>query len=55
MHTQKSFTFSFERETKNKYRFREEGVDPVVGTLYVSKALFESRPSTLEVELRSVD
>ncbi len=51
----KTFSFSFERETKNKYRFQEDSEDPMVGTLYVSKALFEDRPSSIEVELRTVD
>lgn len=36
--------FTFERETKNTYRFAEDIVDdraPVIGTLYIQKAAFE--------------
>lgn len=30
-------TFTIERETKNTVRYAEDGKDPAVGTLYVSK------------------
>ena len=52
METQTKVKFQYERETKNKSRFREDAEDPVMGTLYVSKGLFEERPEELEVTLR---
>ena len=33
-------SFTFERETKNTYRFAEDGDDAMVGTLYVKKSAF---------------
>lgn len=42
-------TFAHERDTKRTYRFKEESDEPVMGTLYVSKGAFETRPSRLEV------
>lgn len=37
----KQFEFEFEPATKNTYRFHEKTfTDPVIGTLYVQKALF---------------
>lgn len=47
--------FEYERETKRKYRFKELAEEPVLGTLYVSKELFEQRPDRLEVMVRTVD
>ena len=39
--TCKQLEFEFERATKNTYRFQEKTLaDPVIGTLYVQKALF---------------
>lgn len=46
--------FTYERDTKNKYRFSEDADEPVMGTLYVAKGLFEERPERLEVTLRTV-
>ena len=46
--------FEFERETKRKYRFKEVAEEPVMGTLYVSKDLFDQRPDALEVTLRVI-
>ena len=37
-------TFTYERATKNKYRFREDSDNPIVGTLYLSKKLFGDSP-----------
>ena len=47
----KQIEFEFERATKNIYRFREKTfTDPVIGTLYVQKALFGSTtPKKLKV------
>jgi len=45
----------YERETKNKFRFQEDAPEPVMGTLYVRKDLFDERPEQLEVTLRVVD
>ena len=46
--------FVHEKDTKNKYRFTEDSEEPVVGTLYVSKALFDERPDQLEVTISTV-
>ena len=46
--------FEFERETKRKFRFKELSEEPVMGTLYVSKDLFDERPERLEVTLKVV-
>ena len=42
-------TFAHERDTRRMYRFKEESDEPVMGTLYVSKGAFETRPSRIEV------
>lgn len=44
-------TFNFERETKNTYRFQEEESSgpPKVGTLYVQKWSFDTRPKRIKV------
>ncbi len=47
--------FEYERETKRKYRFKEMAEEPLMGTLYVSKDLFDDRPGKLEVTLRTLD
>ncbi|MCK5251792.1 MAG: hypothetical protein KAQ96_02540 [Thermoplasmata archaeon] len=52
METKNSLTFEYERDTKNKYRFREASDEPVMGTIYVSKDHFEDRPDKLEVTLK---
>jgi hypothetical protein len=40
----KQLEFEFERATKNTYRFHEKTfTDPVIGTLYVQKALFSGK------------
>ena len=52
METETKIAFRYERETKNKYRFKEDTDAPVMGTVYVSKDLFEERPEELEVTLR---
>ena len=52
MELERKVSFGYERETKRKYRFKEEGEEPVMGTLYVSKELFDERPDRLEVILR---
>lgn len=44
-------SFRYERETKNKYRFKEDADAPIMGTVYVSKDLFDERPEELEVTL----
>jgi hypothetical protein len=52
---ERKIMFEYERDTKNKYRFRETADEPLMGTVYVSKELFDERPGTLEVTLRSMD
>jgi hypothetical protein len=54
MHVERKVRFEYERETKRKYRFKEDSEEPVMGTLYVSKDLFDERPEALEVTLRVV-
>ena len=51
MYVNKQIEFEFERATKNTYRFQEKTfTDPVIGTLYVQKALFgEQMPKRLRV------
>ena len=46
-------TFVYERETKRTYRFQEEETsDPVkIGTLYVQKTAFDSKPGRLQVTI----
>jgi hypothetical protein len=52
---ERTLDFEYERETKNKYRYREAGDEPVMGTVYVSKGLFDDRPERLRVTLMTVD
>lgn len=41
-------SFTFEQATKNMYRFREDGDNPIVGTLYVNKRVFvDDEPGAL--------
>ena len=49
----KQLEFEFERATKNTYRFQEKTfTDPVIGTLYVQKALFGGQaPKSVKVTL----
>lgn len=49
----KEIEFEFERATKNTYRFQENSSgNPVIGTLYVQKAIFENRePKSVKVTL----
>ena len=50
-------TFSYERETKRTYRFQEEETsDPVkIGTLYVQKTAFDSKPGRLQVTIEVIE
>ncbi|MFQ6059898.1 MAG: hypothetical protein ACE5KV_01190 [Thermoplasmata archaeon] len=50
-----NLTFRYERDTKRTYRFQEESEIPVVGTLYVQKSAFKSRPEKIEVVLKAKD
>ncbi len=45
--------FTKEKETKNTFRFSENGDDPVIGTLYVQKRVMTElgNPETLRVTL----
>ncbi|MEM0135201.1 MAG: hypothetical protein QXU18_08270 [Thermoplasmatales archaeon] len=47
----KEIEFEFERATKNTFRFQERASgNPVIGTLYVQKSLFEGKePKSLKV------
>jgi hypothetical protein len=47
--------FKYVRETKNKFGFREDAEEPVMGTVYVSKGLFKERPEELELTLHVKD
>jgi hypothetical protein len=52
-------TFTFERETKNTYRFREDPVNPdeadqLIDVLYVKKAAFDARPQKLRVSVEDI-
>jgi hypothetical protein len=47
----KELVFKFERETPGTYRFKEEAAIPAVGTLYVKKGVFASKPETLKMTL----
>lgn len=41
-------SFTFEQATKNMYRFREDGPNPIVGTLYMNKSVFvDDKPVSL--------
>ncbi|MFQ6128181.1 MAG: hypothetical protein ACE5QW_04695 [Thermoplasmata archaeon] len=48
-----TLTFSYKRDTKRTYRFQEESDNPIVGTLYVQKRAFKSRPERIEVTLKA--
>ncbi|MFQ6128652.1 MAG: hypothetical protein ACE5QW_07100 [Thermoplasmata archaeon] len=50
-----TLTFRYERDTKRTYRFQEESENPIVGTLYVQKSAFKSRPEKIEVRLKTED
>ncbi len=52
---EKTIRMAYERDTKRTYRFAEQADDPVVGTLYVKKSLFQKRPDTIEVTIRYED
>lgn len=46
--------FKFERATKNTFRFQEDTTsDPVIGTLYVKKSLFNAEPKGLKVTIET--
>lgn len=47
----KELAFRFERETPGTYRFKEEAAVPVVGTIYIKKTAFGTKPETLKVIL----
>ena len=46
-------SFKFEKETKNCYRFKEvvEDKPPIVGTIYLQKSVFESKPEGVRVSI----
>lgn len=49
--------FTYEQDTKNKVRFAEEGLEGVIGTLYVSKRIMAKmgNPESLRVTIASAD
>ncbi len=49
---EKKLTFEFEKETKNTFRFKEQGNEQVIGTLYVQKTFFKKKPKRIEVILK---
>lgn len=36
--------FEYEKDTKNKYRYSEVGLDDVIGTLYIAKRVLGATP-----------
>ena len=44
-----------ERDTDRTCRFTEDSENPIVGTLYVQKHAFKSRPDKVEVTLKAKD
>ncbi len=47
--------FTFEKDTKNTFRYREEGDSQVIGTLYIKKSTFDGRkPNKIEVIVEEV-
>ena len=53
MKVESDLKFVFDKETKSTYRFKESAVDhpPVIGTLYVQKWVFNSKPTSLTVKV----
>jgi hypothetical protein len=51
---ERTILFHHERDTKNKHRYQEDSDEPVMGTIYVSKDLFDDRPDRLELTLRTI-
>jgi len=47
--------FTYDRDTKRMYRFREDAEEPLMGSLYVSKRALEQRPARIEVTLRVLE
>jgi hypothetical protein len=49
-------TFTYERDTKNKVRFTEDGDEPVIGTLYMTKQAYKSlgEPNSIVVKIEAV-
>jgi len=49
-------SFTFEKETKNCYRFKEVAGDKpvVVGTIYLKKRVFEKKPAGIEVTVQGI-
>jgi hypothetical protein len=39
-----NLTFEFEKDTKNTYRYKEAGLDNVIGTIYIAKRVLGSTP-----------
>lgn len=52
---EKRLSFTYERDTKRTYRFQEDSEDPIVGTLYVQKSAFKTRPERIEVRLKAIE
>ncbi len=47
----KKMVFTFEKETKNTYRYQEDSQDPIIGVLYVQKKHFPNKPTSLIVTI----
>lgn len=51
--------FTFEKETPNTFRFKEDGTGPdsrgLIGTIYVHKATFNSQPKRISVTISVVE
>ncbi len=50
-------TFTFERETKNTYRFQEDESSgpPKIGTIYVQKWSFDTPPKVIKVSIEALE
>jgi hypothetical protein len=47
----RELNFFFERETPGTYRFKEDSPTPIVGSLYVKKSAFETKPERVKMTL----
>ena len=52
---EKTITFELQPDTKNTYRFQEvvKGEPPLIGTLYVQRWAFETKPQTITVTIKA--
>jgi len=48
-------TLSLDKTTKRMYRFKEDGDENLVGTLYVNQNAFEGEPKKIKVTFETVE